>query len=156
MFGQAHSQDEHEWAVNFCNEFVENNYKNWVEFFKFIADETNPEIVRFFFLQALTDIVKTKFDQSQVERAEKSQFIETAIGLLSHSPSAILSKTHFRSKYSQLLSLLYVTEGYMMPFKSGSISHVRLFNQYIQNLIVPSQEQPHFYLGFAHLLIDSI
>jgi hypothetical protein len=69
MFGQqVATEEQHLWAANLCNEFVQNNYKNWVEFFKQLANDSNSEILRFFFLQALTDIVKSDFE-SRLDRA---------------------------------------------------------------------------------------
>ena len=34
MFGsQPASQEQHQWAVGFCNDFVQNNFRNWSAFF---------------------------------------------------------------------------------------------------------------------------
>jgi len=41
--------------------FSRNNYKNWVAFFEYLGNGQNSQSVRFFFLQALTDIVRQKF-----------------------------------------------------------------------------------------------
>jgi hypothetical protein len=76
MFGQA-TQEEHFWAVNLCNEFVENNFKNWSAFFDYIEQEANPELVKFFFLQALIDIVKDKFEK-HFEKGERYLYLQRA------------------------------------------------------------------------------
>lgn len=62
MFGQA-TPDQHQWAVSFCNDFVDSNHANWAAFFDYLESPGNPELIRFFFLQALTDIVKSRFAQ---------------------------------------------------------------------------------------------
>ena len=107
MFGQqVATEEQHLWAANICNEFVQNNYKNWVEFFKQLANDSDSEILRFFFLQALTDIVKSDFE-SRLDRAERIAFLEASITFLKAVPVVVLSKNHFRAKYSQLVALLY-------------------------------------------------
>ena len=112
MFGQLPSSEEQRHnAACFCNEFVENNYKNWQAFFGSIVDPTNSEIVRFFFLQALTDIVKDKFDK-RYDRTQCIAFNQSVVDLIKAHPDFILGSNHFRSKYSQLIALIYFESGY--------------------------------------------
>ena len=82
MFCQLPSSEEQRHnAASFCNEFVENNYKNWQAFFGSIVDPANSEIVRFFFLQALTDIVKDKFEK-RYERPQCRAFNQSVVDLI--------------------------------------------------------------------------
>jgi hypothetical protein len=112
MFGQLPSSEEQRHnAACFCNEFVENNYKNWQAFFGSIVDPANSEIVRFFFLQALTDIVKDKFNK-RYERPQCIAFNQSVVDLIKAHPDFILCSNHFRSKYSQLIALIYFESGY--------------------------------------------
>ncbi len=40
MFGQeTPNEEQHLWAATYCNEFVQNNFKNWLEFFTQLANE---------------------------------------------------------------------------------------------------------------------
>jgi hypothetical protein len=67
--------------------------------------------LRFFFLQGLTDIVKSDFE-SRLDRAGRIAFLEMSITFLKAGPVVVLSKNHFRAKYSQLVGMLYFEQGY--------------------------------------------
>jgi hypothetical protein len=50
--------------------------------------------------------VKSDFE-SRLDRAERIEFLEASITFLKAVPVVVLSKNHFRAKYSQLVALLY-------------------------------------------------
>jgi hypothetical protein len=50
-------------------------------------------------MQALTDIVKNNFE-SRLAREERIAFVQTSMDFLKAMPVLILSKNHFRAKYS--------------------------------------------------------
>ena len=79
-------------------------------------DASNSEIVRFFFLQALTDIVKDKFED-RYERPQRIAFNQSVVDLIKAHPDFILCSNHFRSKYSQLIALIYFESGYQSSLK---------------------------------------
>lgn len=137
MFGQLPSTEEQRHnAASYCNSFVENNYQNWQAFFGSIVDNNNSEIVRFFFLQALTDIVKDKF-QERYEKTQRIAFNSSVIDLIKAHPDVILCSNHFRSKYSQLLALIYFESGYESRLKPVD-SHQKMFDKLICELIIPA------------------
>jgi hypothetical protein len=76
----------------------------WRDFFNSLTNQQSSELIRFFFLQALTDIVKTKFQDSQNSRgldiSERCAFVQASIDFLLHSPEAVLAQPYFRSKYA--------------------------------------------------------
>ena len=58
-----HDIDEIQQAKEFTNQFVENNFKYWEDFFNYIFNETNPELVRFWFISSLTEIIQKKIKE---------------------------------------------------------------------------------------------
>lgn len=76
--------------MTLCNEFVQKEYLKWRNFFSSLGNLQSSELIRFFFLQALTDIVKTKFEDSKNSRAldisERCAFVQASIDFLLQNP----------------------------------------------------------------------
>ena len=72
-------------------------------------------------------------------------------------PVLILSKNHFRGKYSQLLALIYYEQGYQASLKLDE-QYTNMFNRMINELVLPSAEiqNTDYFIGFANLIADSI
>ncbi|CDW86194.1 UNKNOWN [Stylonychia lemnae] len=140
-------------AKEYCNDFVDNNFQNWHEFFIFVGNMTNPEVIRFWALNALTEIVDKKHHKLPLE--EKQKFFSFAIGLLVENPQSVLSQRNFNQKYCQFLSLAF------QRLNDGVAEN--LFDQLIQNIIVPLQSQINqseqgyeIYMNYYNLLISTL
>jgi hypothetical protein len=91
--------------------------------------------MRFFFLSALVDIVKDRFED-RYDRQTRISFNQKMIDIIKSNPDMILPQHHFRSKYSQLMALLYFHSGYQTTLEIKD-SKIKMFDKLITELIIP-------------------
>lgn len=86
---------------------------------------------------------------------DKAAFTDAALTVLQTHPLAVLELPHFRSKYSQLLALLFIYQGCLSTTVSTK-SHHLLFNTLITNLIQPNISNDQAFTSYSLLILDAI
>eukprot|EP00347_Sterkiella_histriomuscorum_P001883 403370306 len=142
-------------AKEYCNDFVQLNFMQWKDFFAYFQNQQNSELVRFWVLNALIEIVQKRHDKMSPN--DKTEFYEIAMHLCLESPGSVFCQKYFASKYSQLLANIF---SYFCEVKS-----IRsMFDDIVTNLILPSQSSEHqtlpngqtLHFMFSQLFLDTL